>query len=193
MKYKISQYAKKYGVTSRTVWNWIKEGRLQVERTQTGRNFIIEGEDKQINDAVGIYARVSSSENKDNLDRQRQRVEDYCAAKGYKVLRVVTEVGSGLDDHRKKLESLLVDESIKKIVVEHSDRFSRFGMNYIKRLLALQGREIEVINAQADDRDDLMQDFVSIITSFCSRLYGLRRNKRRTEKLIEELSKEEDE
>lgn len=191
MKYKISQYAKKYGVTTRTVWNWISKGDLLVEKTKTGRNLIIEDEDKPLNDAVAIYARVSSSENKNNLARQRERLESYCAANGYKVLRVVEEVGSGLNDNRKKLESLLLDESIKKIVVEHSDRFSRFGMNYIVKLMKLQGREIEVINEQSNDRDDLMQDFVSIITSFCARLYGQRRNKRRTEKIIEELSKED--
>lgn len=75
-----------------------------------------------------------------------------------------------------------MNESIKKIVVEHSDRFSRLGMNYIEKLLKIQGREIEVINEQANNRNDLMPDFVSIITSFCARLYGLRRNKRRTER-----------
>ena len=75
-----------------------------------------------------------------------------------------------------------MDNSIKKIVVEHSDRFSRFGMNYIEKLLKMQGREVEVVNSQSNGRDDLMQDFVSIITSFCARLYGQRRNKRRTEK-----------
>ena len=191
MKYKVSQYAKKYGVSIRTVWNWMYSGRLKTERTETNRILIIEDEDKKINDAVAIYARVSSSENKDNLERQKQRLIDYCSARGYKVIRVVTEVGSGLNDNRKKLESLLMDESVKKIVVEHSDRFSRFGMNYIEKLMKLQGREIEVINEQSNDRDDLMQDFVSIITSFCARLYGQRKNRRRTEKIIEELSKQE--
>lgn len=190
MRYKISQYAKKYGVSIRTVWNWISQNKLTIERTATNRVLIIEDEDKNINDHVAIYARVSSSENKANLARQRERLENYCSARGYKVLRVVEEVGSGLNYNRKKLESLLMDESIKKIVVEHSDRFSRFGMNYIEKLLKLQGREIEVINQQYNDRDDLMQDFVSIITSFCARLYGQRRNKRRTEKIIEQLSKE---
>ncbi len=190
MKYKISQYAKKYNVTIRTVWNWIYDNKLQIERTRTNRILIIEDEQKNINDSVAIYARVSSSENKANLTKQRERLESYCLARGYKVIRVVTEIGSGLNDNRKKLESLLMDESVKKIVVEHSDRFSRFGMNYIKKLLQLQGREIEIINEQGNNRDDLMQDFVSIITSFCARLYGLKGNKRRTEKIIEELSKE---
>ena len=191
MRYKLSQYAKKYDVGYRTVWNWVKQGKVKAERTETNRLVIVEDEDKQVNDAVAIYARVSSSENKNNLIKQRERLENYCAAKGYKVMKVVEEIGSGLNDNRKKLESLLMDESIKKIVVEHSDRFSRFGMNYISKLLQMQGSEIEVINEQSNDRDDLMQDFVAIVTSFCARLYGLRRNKRRTEKIIEELSKED--
>jgi predicted site-specific integrase-resolvase len=135
-----------------------------------------------------IYARVSSSENKDNLERQKQRLEDYCSARGYKVLKVVTEVGSGLNDKRPKLEKLLTDESVKIIVIEHSDRLARFGLNYIQKLLELQGRKIEIINEQSNNRDDLMQDLVSIITSFCARLYGLRRSKRKTERLIKELT-----
>lgn len=191
MKYKISQYAKKYNVTYRTVWNWIKQNKIQIQRTDTNRIIIVEDEDKNINDNVAIYARVSSSENKNNLSKQRERLENYCAAKGYKIIKSVEEIGSGLNDNRKKLESLLLDESIKKIVVEHSDRFSRFGMNYITLLLKMQGREIEIINTQNNDRDDLMQDFVSIITSFCARLYGQRRTKRKTEQLIKELESKE--
>ena len=81
MKYKLSQYAKKYGVSIRTVWNWMYSGRLKTERTETNRILIVEDEDKKINDAVAIYARVSSSENKDNLERQKQRLLDYCSAK----------------------------------------------------------------------------------------------------------------
>lgn len=143
--------------------------------------------DENKNIKVAIYCRVSSSENKANLEKQKDRVLSYCYAKGYKIEKVICEVGSGLNDGRKKLESLLLDISITKIVVEHADRFSRFGMNYIEKLLELQGRSIEVINKQENDRDDLMQDFVSIITSFTARLYGQRRTKRKTEQLIKEL------
>lgn len=107
MKYKISQYAKKYNVTVRTVWNWIKNNKIPIERTSTNHILIVENENKQINDSVAIYARVSSSENKDNLTRQRERFENYCASKGYKVLRVVEEVGSGLNDNRKNLNLCL--------------------------------------------------------------------------------------
>ena len=99
MKYKISEYAKLNHVTYRTVWNWIKDGKLDVERTSTGRIQVV------INDAteqnVAIYARVSSSENKDNLDRQAQRLINYCNAREYQVQKIVKEIGSGLNDQRK--------------------------------------------------------------------------------------------
>ena len=188
MRYKTGQYAKKHGVTTRTVWNWKARGIIKTERDSTGHLIIIEDEDSMINDSVAVYARVSSSQDKDNLERQRKRVEDYCAARGYRVIKSVEEIGSGLNDRRPKLEKLLMDHSVKKIVVEHADRLSRFGSNYIRKLMEMQGREIEVINERDSDRDDLMQDFVSVITSFCARLYGLRRSKRRTEKIITELA-----
>ena len=187
MKYKISQYAKKYNVTTRTVWNWIYANKLITERDKTNHLLIIESEDKKINDSVAIYARVSSSENKNNLETQKQRLISYCASVGYKVEYIVTEIGSGLNDKRPKLEKLLLDKTITKIVVEHKDRLCRFGLNYIQKLLALQGREIEIVNPVEDDKEDLVQDFVSIITSFCARIYGQRRTKRKTEQLIKEL------
>jgi predicted site-specific integrase-resolvase len=188
MKYKISQYAKLEKVQYRTIWNRIKAGKLNTEKTNTGRLLVVIDENKL--QRVAVYCRVSSSENKDNLERQKERVLNYCAAKGYQIEKVVCEIGSGLNDERRKLESLLMDQSITKIVVEHSDRFSRFGMNYITKLLKLQDRDIEVINKQSNDRDDLMQDFVSIITSFTARLYGQRRTKRKTEQLIKSLELE---
>jgi predicted site-specific integrase-resolvase len=191
MKYKISKYAKMQDVTPRTIWRWIKEGKLNIERTETNRVLVVIDEKEEIKQKkVAIYARVSSSENKENLEKQKQRLLDYCAAKGYTVINVVTEVGSGLNDSRAKLEKLITDKNIDIIIVEHKDRFARFGINYIEKLLEMQGRSIEVINLQSNDRDDLMQDFVSIITSFTARLYGLRRNKRKTEQIIKQLSEE---
>ncbi len=185
MKMKVGQYAKMEGVGYRAIWNRIKKGQLQTERTATGSLRIIFDENKDVK--VAVYCRVSSSENKANLEKQKDRVLNYCAAKGYKIEKVVCEVGSGLNDGRKKLEQLLLDPSITKIVVEHADRFSRFGMNYLEKMMQMQDREIEVINKQASDRDDLMQDFVSIITSFTARLYGQRRTKRKTEQLIKAI------
>ena len=111
-------------------------------------------------------------------------------AKGYKVAKVVKEVGSGLNDNRPKLQALLVDNTIDIIVVEHKDRLARFGLNYIEQLLKLDNRQIEVVNNVESETDDLMQDFVSIITSFCARLYGKRHTKRRTEQLIKQLQED---
>ena len=89
---------------------------------------------------------------------------------------------------RPKLLKLLTDPSVSVIVVEHKDRLTRFGYNYLEQLLKMQGRRIEVINLAENGKEDLIQDFVSIVTSFCARLYGQRRSKRKTERLVSELS-----
>lgn len=191
MRIKLTQYAKMTGVSVRTLWRRIHDGSLPIVRSETGRVFIeIDDEVRPYKLNVCVYARVSSSENKDNLERQKDRLISYCNAKGYKVSSVVTEIGSGLNDERKKLEKILLDKSINLIVVEHKDRLARFGLNYIQKLLELDNRKIEIINPQANDEDDLMQDFVSIITSFVSRLYGRRRSRRLTEKIIKEVASE---
>ena len=190
MKIKISKYAKMTGVSVRTVWRRISDNSLNIERTSTGRVLIVLNETvvKDLN--IVVYAKVYSSESWDNLKRQKDRLISYCNAKGYKLSKIVTEVGSGLDDERKKLESLLLDKEIDIIVVEHKDRLARYGLNYIQKLLELDNRKIEIMNPVTNDEDDLMQDFVSIITSFVSRLYGRRRSKRLTTKIIESALKE---
>lgn len=185
MELKISEYAKINRVTSRTVWNWIKQGRIKTRYTDTGRVRVIVESDKE--KQVAIYTRVSSTENKENLKSQTERLINYCNAKGYKVTKVVSEIGSGLNDQRPKLEKLLCDNNIDIIVVEHKDRLARFGINYIQKLLKLNNREIEIINNIEAEKEDLIQDFISVITSFCARIYGQRRTKRKTEKLIQEL------
>ena len=189
---KISQYAKENNVTIRTIWRWIEKGRLVIERTSTNRVFIVEDlEEKPL--SVAIYCRVSSSENKNNLETQKERLISYCNAKGWKVDKIVTEIGSGLNDTRPKLEKLLLDTTISVIVVEHKDRLARFGINYIQKLLEKDQRRIEIVNNVDSDKEELIQDFVSIITSYCARIYGNRRSKRKTEKLIKELEKDNEE
>ena len=191
MRVKLTQYAKMTGVSVRTLWRRINDGSLPIVKSETGRVFVEINDDiKPYKLNVCVYARVSSSENKDNLERQKERLVSYCNAKGYKVSKIITEIGSGLNDERKKLESILMDKSINLIVVEHKDRLARFGLNYIQKLLELDNRKIEIINPQTNDEDDLMQDFVSIITSFTARLYGRRRSKRLTEKIIKEVSED---
>jgi len=104
--------------------------------------------------------------------------------------RVVKEVGSGLNDNRAKLETILNDPTLKRIVVEHRERLTRFGYNYLQILAQLQGFEIIVINKTLDnDKDDLLADFTVIITSFCARFYSKRRSKKITNDIKNSLPK----
>lgn len=184
---KLSKWAKIQGISYQTAWNMFNAGKL-ANAYQLPTGTIIIDDNKQVQEfKTVIYARVSSSENKNNLESQAQRLIDYCNAKGWGVDKIVKEIGSGLNDNRKQLANILNDLSLNRIVVEHKDRFSRFGLNYIELLLKMQNRELIIVNKVNDDKEDLMQDFVSIITSFTARLYGLRRSKRRTEQLIKEL------
>src|SRR5260221_7584428 len=136
---------------------------------------------------VGIYPRVSNSENKKNLDTQAERLVAWCTIQGWSVVQVVKECGSGVNDQRPRFVALLADPSITHIVVEHQDRASRFGVAYIQTLLAVQKRELVVVNSAQTDEEDLMSDLVSIITSFVARLYGRRRAKRKTDQVLAAL------
>ena len=187
---KLSKYAQKLGVSYRTVWRLWKAGKLDAYQLPTGTIIVKEEIKDKLPDKVCIYARVSSSENKDNLKRQGERLKQYAIARGYRIYKIIEEVGSGVNDNRKKLSQLLKDKNYNKIIVEHKDRLTRFGFNYIQILFNQLGKEIEVVNETKNDKEDLMQDFISIITSFCARLYGLRRSKRKTEKIIKELKNE---
>jgi len=157
----------------------------------TGTILIMEDEpEKLASTKVAVYARVSSAENKSNLDSQAERLVAYCAARGYQVAKVVKEVGSGINDSRPKFLALLADSHIGTIVIEHKDRGTRFGFRYIETLLAVQGRKIEVVNQAENSTEDLFADLTSIIYAFCARLYGQRRAKRKTEKIVQELEAE---
>ena len=185
---KLSTYAKQLGISYQTAWRLFKDGKLNAYKLPTGTVIVREEESQGSEQSVAIYCRVSSSENKGNLELQKSRLLDYCAAKGYKVSRVITEVGSGINDTRKQWLSLLQDRMVRIIVVEHKDRFTRFGFTGYKTLLNTDGRDIEVVNEAENGKEDLLQDLVSIITSFCARLYGRNRCKRKTEKIIQELT-----
>ncbi|MEA3254561.1 MAG: hypothetical protein U9Q22_01870 [Candidatus Altiarchaeota archaeon] len=96
-------------------------------------------------------------------------------------------MGSGINDNRKKLQKILREGKATCIIVEHKDRITRLGYSYLETLLAHIGCRIEVVNKTEGGKEDLMQDLISIITSFCARYYGLRRNKRKTEQIIKTL------
>lgn len=186
---KLSDYAKQMGVRYETAWRWFRDGKIQGRRIGAHTIIITEGQEEPaaVPPRVAIYARVSSAENKGNLNSQAERLVAYCTARGYQVAKVVKEVGSGVNDARPKLLGLLADAGISLIVVEHKDRLTRFGFRYLDMLLTNQGRAIEVVNQAENGTEDLLADLTAIVYSFCARLYGQRRAKRKTEAIVREL------
>ena len=185
---KLSHWAKKHCVTYRTAWTHYKQKKIPgAYELSSGAIMVQEPQDAVVKqEYVVVYARVSSSENRDNLDAQAKRMTDFCNAKGWAVAEVIKECASGLNDRRPKLQKILSEKKATKIVCEHSDRLTRFGLAYIKTLYP---GEIIVVNPVVEEEADLINDFTSLVTSFCARLYGKRRSRRNTEKLIKELSK----
>ena len=189
---KITKLARDLNITPLTLYNWKKRGLITFVKLAGGRyNYVTREEYDRIlgiketkNEKTVIYARVSSTVNKTNLDTQVKRLIDYCNAKGYKVDKVIKEFGSGINDQRPLLKKLLTDLDFTRLVVEHKDRLTRVGFEYIKTFLNKLTIELEVINNFDTDEEDLVQDFVSIITSYCARIYGRRRSRRKTEELI---------
>jgi len=157
---KLSQYAKKVGVTYRTAFQWWKDGQIKGYQMPSGTIVITEEEEANVRrpQRVVIYARVSSHKQTPDLGRQVQRLLDYCAAKGYQVTRTVKEFGSGLNDHRPKFLALLTDQSIAHIVVEQKDRATRFGFRYVETFLQMQERPLEVVHLAETSREDLLAD-----------------------------------
>jgi predicted site-specific integrase-resolvase len=189
---KLSSYAKKLGIHYNTAYRMFKRGQIAGYQLPTGTVIIEEpveqtGVRSAKQQVVAVYARVSSSENKKNLDTQAERLISWCNAQGWGVSKVVKECGSGINDQRPKFLALLANREISKIVVEHKDRASRFGVAYIQTLLAMQERELVVVNTADTEESDLMGDFVAIITSFAARLYGRRRAKRKTQQVLAAL------
>lgn len=190
---KLSQWAKKQGIGYRAAWNHFKNGLIKGAYTLPSGTIIVPENIEQISkqEYIICYARVSSSQNKTNLESQSKRINDFCAAKGWIVNESIQEIGSGLNDNRKKLLKILEDKKATKIVVEHKDRLTRFGFNYIKTVCDSFNCEIIIINPAMDDKEDLIQDFTNIITSFCAKIYGQRRLKRNTEKIIKLLEQDD--
>lgn len=190
---KLPDYAKAIGISYTTAWRWWKANKLPHPARQTESGLIIVDYVPQVSSTevkknrVAIYSRVSSSENKENLNRQSERLTEYAIANGYQIIRNVKEIGSGVNDHRKLLETLLQQDDYDILLVEHKDRLARFGTNYVSVLLLRLGVKLEIVNLAENGKDELMQDLVAIVTSFAARLYGQRRASRKREKIIAEL------
>lgn len=186
---KLSKWCKKQGVTLRTGYNWFHAGQILNARQLPSGTILVDEQEivNTKNEKVVLYARVSSNKQKDDLKRQIIRLEEYCIIKNYTVKKVYKEVASGMNDKRRELWKML-NHNPNVIVVEHKDRLTRFGFEYLKGLLEKQNCIIEVMHQETEDENDLIKDLISIITSFCARIYGLRRGNNKSEKIKEVLN-----
>ena len=130
-----------------------------------------------------LYARVSSHDQRADLDRQVARVTTWATENALSVDEVVTEVGSGMNGKRRKFQRVLADPTAQTIVVEHRDRLARFGVENLEAALAAQGRRVMVVDPGEVD-DDLVRDMTEVLTSFCARLYGRRGARNRALKAL---------
>lgn len=192
---KLKEWAKRQGVHSNTAYRWFHKGLIEgaYQEPATKSIFVKLPKEKEMTEnkeknRVILYARVSSSTNKASLDGQIERMKLYAAAKGYVVMDEVKEIASGLNENRIKFNSVLERTDYDILLVEHKDRLIRFGYNYIEMLLKNKNQSIEVINAteSKDKTQELTEDFISIVTSFCGRLYGANR-KKKTKEIIETI------
>ncbi len=189
---RLTDWAKKIGIKYKSAWNLYSQGKIPGAYKLISGSIIVPEEKPKKKRYTVTYARVSSSENKDNLKQQSLRLQSFCSAKGWIVHKNITEIGSGLNDNRKKLADLLEEGKITRLVVEHKDRLARFGVRYIEILCKHIGCKLIIINQTHSGKEDLISDFISVITSFCARIYGLRRKTRKTEALIQELNSEKE-
>jgi predicted site-specific integrase-resolvase len=171
----LAAWAERNGVARVTAYRWFRAGLLPVPAQRVGRLILVDEPTGKagVCGRTAVYARVSSADQKADLDRQVARMTAWATTQQILVDTVVTEVGSALNGHRRKFLALLRDPAVGRIVVEHRDRFCRFGSEYVEAALAAQGRELVVVDSAEVD-DDLVRDMTEILTSMRARLYGKR-------------------
>jgi putative resolvase len=184
--YTLKEAKKLLGVTTRTIQRWDKEGKIRVVRTVGGRRRIPESEIKRIlglkeERVVVGYARVSSTTQKDDLERQKQLLHSYTKDKGYGEIQILSDVSSGLNEERKgflELLEMVAERKVSKVIVAHKDRLTRFGFETLRKLFQAFGTEIEVIDSEGKTpQEELVEDLMTIVSHFAGKLYGMRSHK----------------
>jgi len=195
----IGEAASALGVSVTTLRRWEASGKLVPKHTAGGhrrydlaklRPEMFRAEEDAARRTVA-YARVSSHDQKDDLERQKQVLELYCAQQGW-TFEVISDLGSGMNDHKKGLKKLLdaiVDGQIGRLVITHKDRLLRFGAELVFTICEAKNVEVVILNQGEDTtfEEDLAQDVLEIITVFSARLYGSR--SRKNQKLIDGVKK----
>ena len=194
--YSISKTAGILGVTPKTLRVWDKENKLKPILTSGGHrryreydiNKIIgiEELDEAKKDVCATYARVSSQKQKisGDLDRQSQRLSEYCAKHNLYVEHIIKDCGSGLNDKRQgfvQLTDLITSGKVNKVIIEHKDRLTRFQFNFIRKMYAVFGCDIIVLDDKDDvsDAEELTRDLMALLASFSGKYYGRRSLERR--------------
>ncbi|NHV60290.1 MAG: IS607 family transposase [Candidatus Verstraetearchaeota archaeon] len=184
--YTLKEAKKLLGITTKTIQRWDKEGKIRVVRTIGGRRRIPESEIKRV---LGVkeervvvgYARVSSTTQKDDLERQKQLMHSYAKDKGYGEIQILSDVGSGLNENRKnflKLLEAVAERKVSRVIVAYEDRLTRFGFETLRKMFQAFGTTIEVINSkEKTPQEELVEDLITIVSHFAGKLYGMRSHK----------------
>ncbi|MGW6400383.1 IS607 family transposase [Streptomyces sp. NPDC055134] len=184
----LTEWARAQGVAPRTAYRWFREGTLPVPAERVGPRTILvnieANSSMSVTAGVGLYARVSSHDQKSDLARQTARLAQWAALGGHRVVRIESEIGSGMNGGRSKAKRLLADPKVTAVVVEHKDRLGRMNVELVEAALSASGRRLIVLD-DGEVEDDLARDMVEVLTSFCAGLYGRRSAKNRARKALE--------
>ncbi|WP_455361819.1 IS607 family transposase [Streptomyces sp. SYSU K21746] len=184
----LTEWARAQGIAPRTAYRWFREGTLPVTAERVGPRTILVNIDANtslsITGGVGLYARVSSHDQKQDLERQVARLSQWAAKAGHTVVRVESEIASGMNVGRTKARRLLADPKVTTVVVEHRDRLGLMNTELVEAALGAAGRLLVVLD-DGEVEDDLVRDMVEVLTSLCARLYGRGSAKNRAKKALE--------
>ena len=182
----LTEWARAQGVHPQTAYRWFREGTLPVPAVRVNQRTVLVSADavaESMPAAFGLYARVSSPDQKSDLDRQVARLTGWAGQAGGAVVRVEAEVGSGMNGSRAKVRRLLADPKVTAVVVEHRDRLGRMNTELVEAALSAHGRRLVVLD-DGEVTDDLVRDMVEVLTRFCARLYGRRSARNRALKAV---------
>jgi putative resolvase len=183
----LTEWARAQGIHVQTAYRWYREGTLPVPARKVGRLILVSpetaAEGVRNTGGAGLYARVSSHDQKSGLDGQVARLSAWAAKAGLPVVRVEAEVGSGVNGSRVKARRLLADPAVAVVVVEHRDRLGRVNTELVEAALSAHNRRLVVLE-DSEVTDDLVRDMAEVLTSFCARLYGRRSARNRALKAL---------
>ncbi|MER6374037.1 IS607 family transposase [Streptomyces mirabilis] len=190
----LTEWARAQGIAPRTAYRWFREGTLPVPAERVGPRTILVNIDANtspsVTGGVGLYARVSSHDQEPDLERQTARLAEWAAKAGHTVVRIESEIASGMNGGRTKARRLLADPKVTIVVVEHRDRLGRMNTELVEAALEAAGRRLVVLDA-GEVEDDLVRDMAEVLTSFCARLYGHRSAKNRAKKALKAAAADE--